>query len=514
MKPLTLEEVVTALEGACDRPIPVASVSRVSTDSRNVSPGELFFAIRGDRFDGHDFVGQALAGGALAAVVRNDFASFGPLAETAGAVPRDAMLIRVDDPVAALGRLALYYRRTVLAGSATVVAVTGSVGKTTTKQMVAHVLASRWKGSASPKSYNNAVGVPLTLLSVEPSDSFVVCEVGMNAPGEIAALARLIEPEVAVLTTIAEAHLEGLGSIERIAEEKLSLLRFLKPGGAAVVNFDQELLRWNVEHDRELARLKRVSFGQSPDGDLRLTAVRKIEAAANGRSSAQPFEMPGFEFTVNDRFVYRLNVPGRHNIINALAAIGVARWFGMDHGEVAAALASFTLPPMRLEHERIGRLTLINDAYNANPTSMAAAVETLVDAPAPGRRVLIIGDMRELGTASEALHRQSAERIARSPVDLVIAIGENARLVSKTVQTVSENRIQSHAYASVQTARRRLLTHLKSNDTVLIKGSRALGMEKLAETIRERGVGTAGGSKKRAQPARKPPRAGKLNRVR
>ncbi|MEP0842452.1 MAG: UDP-N-acetylmuramoyl-tripeptide--D-alanyl-D-alanine ligase, partial [Phycisphaerae bacterium] len=406
MKPLTLEEVITALQGAPDRPIPVASVSRVVTDSRAVRPGDLFVAVKGERFDGHDFVNEVFAGGALAAVVRNDFERVLP--EGPAEVP-DGVLVRVDDTTAALGRLALYYRRSVIAGPARVVAVTGSVGKTTVKEMIAHVLAGRWKGSASPKSYNNSIGVPLTLLGVEPSDSFVVCEVGMNAPGEIAALARLIEPELAVLTTVVECHLEKLGTLERVADEKLSLLRFLKPGGAVVVNYDCELLKRRLEKDREYRKIKRVSFGQSAEADLRLTDLRPLSESAAGFSpggavASRAFHRPGdetetgeqsdkesgkaaqggpgFAFTINDRFAYRLNVPGRHNVFNALAAIGVGRWFGMDHDEIAARLATFTLPAMRLQVEHIGRWTVINDAYNANPASLAAAVDVLLDMPA------------------------------------------------------------------------------------------------------------------------------------
>lgn len=498
MKPLMLDEVIAALEGLPDRMAPVSSVSRVVTDSRQVGPGDLFVAIRGERFDGHDFVNDALAAGAIAAVVRNDFERVLPAGAEAAA-SAGGLLIRVNDPVEATGRLALYYRRSVIAGTATVVAVTGSVGKTTTKQMIAHLLAGRWKGTASPKSFNNNIGVPLTLLSVDPSHSFVVCEVGMNAPGEIAALARLVEPEVAVITTVVECHLERLGSLDKIADEKLSLLRYLRPDGAAVVNFDSELLRWNVERDRDYRKLKRVTFGQWADADLRLTSLEAVRSEGSGfGAQGSEGEGPegqrdagtegrcGFVFKLNDRFEYRLNVPGRHNVFNALAAIGVARWFGMDHEEIAARLATFELPAMRLQVERVGRWTVINDAYNANPASMAAAVDTLMDTPAAGRRVLIVGDMLELGAASEELHRRTAERIGGSGVDLVITVGENAKLVAQTVRAVSGGRIVTHAYASTSSAKRRVAGLLKPEDTILVKGSRALGLEALVEAIRER----------------------------
>ena len=490
MKALTLAEMIDALEGTCDRPMPTGSIQRVSTDSRAVEAGDLFVAIRGERYDGHAFIGEAFARGAMGAAVRGDFDVPAPGGRRCrrGDVPPDALMIRVDDTVKAMGRLARYYRRSVIGASATVVAVTGSNGKTTTKGMIAHVLGGRWQGRESAKSFNNAIGVPLTLLSVQPSDAFVVCEVGTNAPGEIAALARLIEPEVAVITGVSEAHLEGLGTLADVAAEKRSLLHHLRPDGCAVINADCEVLRRSVEQDRDLAGLKRVTFGRWPEADLRLTDVQMVSGsgrearAADGDGQCLPAHI---EFTVNDRFGYRLAVPGRHNVFNALAAIAVARRFSLDHEEIAGRLASFALPPMRLGFERVGGLTLINDAYNANPASLAAAVEVLIDAPAQGRRVLIVGDMRELGPASDRLHREAAERIGRSGIGVVIAIGDNAKLIAETIGAVSAGSIETHAYGSAALARRHLPAYLRASDTILIKGSRALALEKLVTLVRD-----------------------------
>lgn len=500
MKPLTLEEIVAATQGACDRPTALGSITRVTTDSRDVRPGDLFFAIRGERLDGHLFVGEVFAKGAMAAVVRNDFEWYAPVGAKARVdIPPDAVLVRVDDTVAALGQLAWYCRQTVFEGSVTVVAVTGSNGKTTTKSMLLHVLAGRWKGRASVKSFNNEIGVPLTLLSVEPLDEFVICEVGTNAPGEIAALARLIEPEVAVITGVSEAHLEGLGSLDRIADEKVSLLNFLRQGGCAVLNADHEAITAALKRERSLSKIKRVSFGQSSEADLRLTECKVIatEPAASGKAAGSVLE-----FVVNDRFRYRLNVPGRHNVINALAAIAVARWFGMDHAEIAARLETYRLPAMRLEAVRLGKLTLVNDAYNANPASMAAAIDVLGDMPAAGRRVMVMGDMRELGPDSERLHTQVAEKVAGSAIDVVIAVGERAKLIAWTVKQHSGGRIETHAFASTDGARRRLVSFLRPDDTLLLKGSRALGLEKLAETVSKWAGGPAasggGGSRSKS----------------
>jgi UDP-N-acetylmuramoyl-tripeptide--D-alanyl-D-alanine ligase len=494
MRPLTLTEGIEALEGTCDRPVTAGNFTRVSTDSRDVQPGDLFVAIPGGRFDGHDFVEQALAQGAVAAVVRTDFKLPGAKAGRNRVIDQlhEGLLIRVDDTVRALGRLGRYYRRSVVGGSLTVIAVTGSNGKTTTKAMIAHVLSQRWQGKASAKSFNNAIGVPLTLLSIDPSDAFVVCEVGTNAPGEIAALAKLIEPEIAVITGVSEAHLEGLGSLGQIAEEKLSLLHHLRPEGLAVVNADCEVLRKTLERDRRLASLKCVTFGEWKDADIRVTSLKvstagpgPAPAMAGGGQAEQALPPVRLDFTVNDRFQYQLQVPGRHNVLNALAAIGVARRFGVDHEEIAARLATFALPPMRLEYERIGELTLINDAYNANPASMAAAVDVLVSLPAAGRKVLIVGDMRELGAASPELHRRAAEMIARSGVNVVVAVGEYAKLVSKTIEAAGSGQVETHAYSSADSAKRRLVEYLDRRDTILMKGSRALALEKLVPVIRD-----------------------------
>lgn len=488
MRPLTLAEGIEALEGTCDRPVTAGSFSRVCIDSRAIQPADLFVAIPGERFDGHDFVEQALSAGAMAAVVRSDFKM--PAARAGRNRVTDArpegLLIRVDDTVKALGRLGRYYRRSVVGGSLTVIAVTGSNGKTTTKAMIAHILAGRWQGRASDKSFNNAIGVPLTLLSVEPSDKFVVCEVGTNAPGEIATLARLIDPEIAVITGVSEAHLAGLGSLGQIAEEKLSLLHYLASDGLAVINADCEVLRKTLERDRRLANLKCVTFGEWKDADLRVTSLNVSTANSQGVDQAGRALPPvRMEFTVNDRFKYHLQVPGRHNVLNALAAIGVARRFGVDHDEIAERMATFTLPPMRLEYQRIGGLTLVNDAYNANPASLAAAVDVLVNLPSDGRKVLIVGDMRELGEASDELHRKAAETIARSGVNMVIAVGEKARLVSRTVEMASGGAVETHAYSSADSAKRRLVTYLNRADTILMKGSRVVALEKLVPVIRE-----------------------------
>ena len=301
-----------------------------------------------------------------------------------------------------------------------VIAVTGSNGKTTTKSMIAHLLSGRWQGKASVKSFNNHIGVPLTLLRADPPESFLVCEVGMNAPGEIAQLGQLVEPDIAVVTNVAEAHLERLGSIERVAEEKLSLLSHLQSGGIGVINVDHPIVRQLLENDPRFRNTRRVTAGEWDGADIRLTRVEKsegkVEKSKSQRSETEGFDSLGprqlvaarWEFEINDRFKYEWAVPGRHNILNALCAIGVARRMGLDHAEIAQRLASFELPRMRLECEQIGDIRVINDAYNANPSSMSAAISVLSELPVPA------GACSSWATcASWARHRKSC--IAAAP---------------------------------------------------------------------------------------------------
>ena len=342
MKPLTLEETLTAINGRPLSEITPGTVTGVSIDSRTVAAGDLFFAIKGERFDGHDFVGDALERGAGWAVI-SDGRRF------ANSALR-SRVISVDDTVTALGRLGAYHRWQV---SADVIAVTGSNGKTTTKAMIAHVLSAQKRGRSALKSYNNHIGVPLTLLSSEADDEFLIVEVGTNRPGEIGQLGSLIAPDIGVITSVGAVHLEGLQDLDGVIAEKLSLLDRVRPGGLAVVNVDQPRVRDRL---RSVSDLAIVSTGNDADADLRTERV-----SSNGDS---------ISFSINGRFAVTMSIPGRHNAGNALAAFAVARRLGMSSEDIIRRLGTFELPEMRLQMQRRGQLTVINDCYNANPASM------------------------------------------------------------------------------------------------------------------------------------------------
>jgi UDP-N-acetylmuramoyl-tripeptide--D-alanyl-D-alanine ligase len=458
MKTLTLEEVVTAVGGRPLGPPAVASVAAVSTDRRQVRAGELFFALRGPQHDGHDFVDAALSAGAVAAVVSD-----------AGRVARRGQeagrLICVRDTVEALGRLAAYHRGQI---AAQVVAVAGSNGKTTTKGLIEHVLRTRRRGRAAPRSFNNEIGVPLTLLSAEASDEFLVVEIGTNHPGEVAALAQLARPDAGVVTSIGEEHLEFFGDLPRVADEEMSLLRGLRARGFAVVPFE-----YRAHPAAQRADLTIVTFGPEPAADLRAGEARWDGGAQR--------------FLVNGRFEYALPAMGAHNVGNALAAAAVGLRFGLTHEEIAAALATAPMPPMRLERRAYGAVTLINDAYNANPASMRAALATFERIPDGGRRVLILGDMRELGEAAARYHAELGRTAGRSSAAVIVAVGAQARTVADGATETAGPTKRIHWFPNLESAGPGLERLLEAGDLVLRKGSRAEGLERLIPFVERAG---------------------------
>lgn len=462
-----LDEVVAAISGALRAGTGPRSVGGVSIDSRTIEPEQLFFAIRGPRFDGHAFVGAALQRGAVAAVVAQ--AQVSAVAEAlreAGRTDVGERLIRVDDPTAALGRLAAYHRRQL---SAQVIAVVGSNGKTTTKAMIHHVLGGGLRGQASPKSFNNVYGVPLTLLSANAGDDYLVVEVGTNARGEIAALGALVQPDAVVLTSIGEEHLEGLGDLAGVADEECAILPTVPAGGLAAVNVDSAQVAARLDG---LAATV-VTFGRSATADLRVTDVR--------------YDAPWLRFRLNGRFDYRIKLPGTHNAINAAGAIAVGRRFGLEHEAIAARLETFAAPPMRTELIELAGVTIVNDAYNANPASALAALETLVSLPCAGRRMLVLGEMRELGGHAAREHRRIAEQIAAAQIDRVFVVGEAA---TEWMQpALGGGRLfgpEAEFFAAPDACAARLAAEVAAGDVVLLKASRAVGLERVLEPLRGR----------------------------
>ncbi len=455
MKTLFLDEIRDRIGAKVQSDLPLTGVTGVSTDSRQIHPGELFFAIQGPNFDGHQFVRQVLDRGAAGAVVARG-----------AAIPDQVdsrRLLVVDDTVTALGRLAAYYREEL---ACPVIAVTGSNGKTTTKELIGHILRKKFRGQNSIKSFNNHIGVPLTILSSQANDEFLVVEIGSNHPGEIDHLGSIVNPNIAVITNVGESHLEGFGTIERVAAEKASLVKHVKAGGAIVVNGDRELLLRVISHPQAMV----ISFGLSANNDMRISALST--------------EMDGVHFEVNGKFKFHLPVLGEHNAMNCLSAIVVARRMGFEMNEIADALKDFKLPGMRLEMMKIGQYCVLNDAYNANPASMATALDVLQRYPSKGRKVFFCGQMNELGDQAEKYHRELGRRIGRHSIDVLVAVGSySSQLVEEAIKSGLPAK-NTMAFGTAAEAGEAVKQIVLPGDLILVKGSRSIRMEQIIEKLK------------------------------
>lgn len=428
--------------------------SGVSTDTRQLGEGALFVALRGERFDAHAFLGEAAARGARGAVVERRSAD----------APDSLIYYVVPDTLVALGQLARARRRSL---SARVCAVTGTNGKTTTKDMTRAVLGTRFRVHATTANLNNLVGGPLTLLAAPDDAEAIVVELGTNAPGEIARLAAIVEPDAAIITSVAEGHLEGLGDLAGVLAEKTSLLAALRPGGVAFVADEPREL---PERARTLAARVRVAgLTDRADADLSAEEVRVDD---EGRVR--------FRWAGRD---VRLNFRGRPNARNALLALGLGREWGVDADAAVAALERLEPAKLRSELHRYGELVVIADCYNANPASVEAALELLESMPRRGGRVAVLGTMRELGGASDALHRRVAERAAAADLDLVVATGEFVRAFEHLAGQMGARLVREEdplaAYAVLE-------PRLRGDEVVLLKGSRGVELERLLPRLEAR----------------------------
>lgn len=432
----------------------------IATDTRQLPEGSLFVALRGPNHDAHDYLEAAAVRGARGAVVER----------VPGGAPAGLAYYVVGDTLVALGELARHRRRRL---GQRICAVTGTVGKTATKNMAAAVLGTRYRVHATAGNLNNLVGAPLTLLSAPPTAEVVVVEVGTNAPGEIARLAGIVEPDAAVITAVGAGHLEGLGSVAGVLEEKVSLLRALPPGGVAIVAEEPPEL---VARARELApRLRVAGWGERADAVLRAESIRLDEE--------------GFASFVWQGRAVRLNYRGRHNVRNALLALGVGVEWGIDAEAAVAALAVVAPEKLRSEVWRIGAITVIADCYNSNPESLAAAVDLLEAMPRRGGRVAVVGSMLELGAESGALHRRAAEQLAASCVDLIVATGEFVEAFRPLAPQLGERLVLA---ADPLEAYPALAERLRGGETVLLKGSRGVALERLIPLFERDWAGPAG----------------------
>ena len=436
-------------------------VKEVCTDSRVAKAGDLFFAIKGEKFDGHDFVAEVAAKGVSAAVVEK--AKVSGLMEK---VPGSCALLAVDDVRVAYGKLAAAYRADF---SLTVTAVGGSNGKTTTKELIASVLRQKLPTLWSEASFNNDIGVPTTLLKLTKAHQAAVLEAGTNHPGELAPLVRIIQPKIGVITTIGREHLEFFGDVDGVAREEGWLAELLPANGALYLNGDGP---WaDTVAARTKARVVRVGLGDR--SDWKATKVRLDKSGVTFQVTAPKAEYSG---------EYRVNLLGRHQVVNALLAIGSGEEHGLGRAEIQRGLAECQPPKMRMQFWEAGGVRVLEDCYNANADSMSAALETLCDLPLQGRRVAVLGDMAELGAHSEAAHAEIGRRAAELKIGQLFTVGKNSATTAKAARDAGLTRVIE--FPDVEAAVRAVKNFLKSGDVVLLKASRSSRLERIAETLR------------------------------
>ena len=459
-------------------PAPSEAENRVasgySIDSRTISAGDLFFAVKGERFDGHDFVGQALQRGAVAAVVSAEklpslIATGAPGAHE---VPR-AALLGVEDPLSALQMLAAAARKL---WARPLIGVTGSVGKTTTKEAIAHVLSTRYRVHKSEGNFNNHFGLPLMLLKLQPEHDIAVVELGMSHLGEITALAQIARPETAVVTNVAPVHLEFFSSVEEIARAKYELIESLPADGTAVLNADDQY----VSQFGHAFHGKVITYGFAAASAVRAENVESRGAAGSS-----------FDIVVRERReAARLPLVGRHNVVNVLAAIAVALEREIPLEQAASSLATLEPAAKRGEVVGIGNIQVINDCYNSNPKALAAMVDVLAGMAA-ARRIVVAGEMLELGPQSEEMHAEAGEHMADQGIDLVLGVRGLARGL---VEAARQRGISAEFVATPEEAGSWLARETRPGDVVLLKASRGVKLEKALEAWskqRSRGQGMA-----------------------
>lgn len=454
MKPISLQQIRQVVGGKALRAIPAVGpeITAVSTDTRRMEPGSLFVAIKGETYDGHDFLPAAAAGGAIAALVE----------EQPSVKLPNVHLIQVADTRKAMGKLARYVRQQM---TAKVICVGGSNGKTGTKNLIDSILCRRLRGSISPKSFNNDIGVPLAIFPADPNQDYLVLETGTNHHGELRVLSEMALPDIAVITNCSAEHLEGLGDLMGVRQEEASIIEGLNPKGLLVVNGDDgELLERVSSYGGN-----RVTFGYGATNDLYATEIS--------------CDYSGVDFLLNGRRKVYVPLLGRHTACNALAAIAVARRLGLSEDEIVENLSQAHGADMRLQLVNIRGLAVLNDAYNANPASMQAAIDTLCSLEACGRRIAILGDMRELGESTDRLHREVGEYAASRGLDVLICVGEKAALIGESAKQAGMAGERVVHYADVGLAIGAIPSGLSSGDVVLLKASRAMRLEAIAQAI-------------------------------
>ncbi len=450
-------ELAQMVGGSLLRGTQEAPIQRISTDTRTLKPGDLFIPLIGEHFDGHSFLHEAEAKGARGAIVSCDVASGLPI------------LIRVPDTLVALGTMASHHRQRF---SIPVVAITGSNGKTTTRAMLVSILSQHGSVLSPVKSYNNRIGVPLTLLELQSGHHRAVLELGTNHPGEIRLLAEMTHPTIGVITNVGPTHLAGLGTVEGVAAEKASLLEFAQD---AVLNADNP-------HTAAMASKVQgtcLRFGIQCPAEVKARSIQQITDPSypSGQSASLNFTL---EFGA-EQIPIALPVLGTHNVSNALAAASAALLLGCSLQEIKAGLESYTPVSMRVQLQHVGGITFLNDAYNANPVSMQAALDLIAQMSAEGRKIMVLGDMLELGSESQRFHREMGEYVQQAHPDLLMTVGDQAAEIAAGAIEAGMPATDIHVMDSTEEAADFLTQQLEPGDLVLLKASRAMRFEEILQ---------------------------------
>jgi UDP-N-acetylmuramoyl-tripeptide--D-alanyl-D-alanine ligase len=457
MEPFGLDYLLRSVDGQLLSGGGTAPVQRVCTDSRHAQPGDVFFALSGERFDGHQFIEE---------VARKSVAAIVAQGDRIPPVSLKPAMIAVADTRKALGQLGAAYRKQF---SVPIIGVAGSNGKTTTKELIASVLRQKLAVLWSEGSFNNEIGVPLTVLNLNQSHQVGVLEVGTNHPGELAPLINIIQPEYGVITNIGREHLEFFGDLSGVAREEGWLAELLPARGKLFINGDSEWTSGIVRRSRGSV----VRVGAGEENVWRLLSIRPDKEGVVFRVASSHSEFAGD---------YRINLLGRHQALNALFAIALGVELGLNRDEISRGLEDCKPAKMRMQFWELGGVRVLDDAYNANADSMLAALQTLQEFPCKGRRVAVLGDMAELGTHSEAAHEEVGRRAAELGVGQLFAIGKMAPIMARGARDAGLNRV--FEFTDVESAAAVVKSFLRDGDLLLLKASRSTRLERIADKLR------------------------------
>lgn len=459
MMKLTVEQLLEATGGRLIQGSPEIEITGISTDTRTLSPGVLFVPLAGENFNGHDFISNAVAQGARGYLQHQD----------QGNAPEGVFVIQVGDTLQALMAISRYYRNLF---AIPFVGVTGSTGKTTTKDMIAGVLGAKQQVLKNQGNLNNQIGLPMTLFQLEESHRAAVLEMGMSSFGEIYDLANIVRPKVAVITNIGMSHIEKLGSQENILKAKMEITSFMGEEEVLLINGDDPFLK-QVKGIPQ--KFQVFTYGLSPENDIYPTHVE--DHGLGGSTLEVSFK--------GKQMTFHVKQPGIHNVYNALAAIWLGFYFGLQEDEIQRGLATFHPSKMRLEIHEANGITVINDAYNASPDSMKAAL-TVLNQMEGARKIAVLGNIFEMGSFSEAGHRAVGAYAAQGNIDVIITVGDLAQWINEEIKAYEDHGKILHSFSNNQEAIAFLRDFIKPQDVVLIKGSRGMKMEEIVQEILER----------------------------